>query len=228
MEVNQALGESSVSEGHRLLEELERYSGEKLSLLERLKSIRAQMAVELSEMHFAFVFANVLLAPVPRAVGRRLRPIVYRRLGMHIGRHTLISANWHVQGMGRPYGRLTIGERCLFSRVRFELNAPIRIGNRAVVGDGTTITTDTHEVGPPEKRMGRIKSRPVTIGDGAWVQRNVMLLGVNVGAGAVVGSGAIVTKDVPPNTFVAGIPARVVRELPVDSGQRVEEQAVEQ
>ena len=56
----------------------------------------------------------------------------------------------------------------------------------------------------------------MTIGDGVWIQRNVMILAANVGEGAIVAGGSIVTKDVPPNTFVAGAPARVVRELPTD------------
>jgi acetyltransferase-like isoleucine patch superfamily enzyme len=66
----------------------------------------------------------------------------------------------------------------------------------------------------------------VTIGDGAWIQRNATVLACNVGAGAVVGTGAIVTKDVPPNTFVAGIPARVVRELPGSGDQAHQEEAM--
>ncbi|MGD0765944.1 MAG: acyltransferase [Dehalococcoidia bacterium] len=228
MEVNEGIGQDGASEGLRFLEDVYRYSGGKRSLLEHLKSIRAQMALELSEMHWAFLLANALLAPIPKEAGGRLRPLVYRMIGIRIGRGTCIGKGWHIEGMGRPYGRLTIGEHCYIRGVRFELNAPIRIGNRVVVSDGVLITTDRHEVGSPQQRMGHIRSRPVTIGDGAWVQRQAMVLGVDVGAGAIVGSGAVVTKDVPPNTFVAGVPARIVRELPVDSGQRVEEKAVEQ
>jgi len=224
MEVNEHPRDDGASFGQRLLDEVNRHGGEKRSLWQRLKSIRAQIALEVSEMHLAFLLANVLLAPMPMALGRRARPLFYRLLGMHIGRGTLISRPWHVQGMGRPYGRLTIGERCLFRAARFELNAPIRIGDRVCVGDGALITTDGHELGPSEQRLGRIRSRPVTIGDGAWVQRNVMLLGVNVGAGAVVASGAVVTKDVPPNTFVAGVPARIVRELPAGDERLPEEE----
>ncbi|MGD0114740.1 MAG: acyltransferase [Dehalococcoidia bacterium] len=201
------------------LEELYANGGERRSLRQRLKGIRAQISMEAAEMHVAFTVANVLLAPLPMALGRRLRPMIYRRLGMHIGRGTLLNNPWHVEGMGKPYDRLTIGEHCTLRRVRFELNAPITIGDWAFVSEGVTFTTDTHEIGPPGRRMGMIKSRPMRIGNGAWIQRNAFVAGVNVGDGAIVAAGAIVTKDVPPNTMVGGIPARVIRELPVGEEQ---------
>jgi acetyltransferase-like isoleucine patch superfamily enzyme len=51
--------------------------------------------------------------------------------------------------------------------------------------------------------------RPITLGDNVWVGRNAMIFpGVTVGEGSVVSAGAVVTSDVPPNTVVAGNPAR--------------------
>jgi len=202
-------------ESLRFLKEVYRHGGEKTSLRQRLGSIRAQVALEISEMHFALDLVDILLLPAPFGVGRRLRPMLYRRLGMRIGRGTLLNFPFRLQGMGRPYHRLTIGRYCLFGCPRIELNAPMTIGDYVTVDDGTTLSTDTHEVGPAGHRIGPIKSRPVTIGDGAWIQRNVLIAGVNIGAGSIVGSGAVVTKDVAPNTFVAGVPARVVRYLSV-------------
>jgi maltose O-acetyltransferase len=60
--------------------------------------------------------------------------------------------------------------------------------------------------------------RPVTIGNGAWLgARCTILPGVNVGEGAIVAAGAVVTHDVPANTMVAGVPARAIRDLSADN-----------
>jgi maltose O-acetyltransferase len=227
MEMTEHPGDNGASDGLRFLEEVYRRNNERRSPRQRLRRIRAVLALEVSEMHFGFVLANYLLAPFPRLIARRLRPIVYRRLGFRIGRATTVTTAWSMTAMGKPYKRLTVGEYCTVNGTRFFLNAPIRIGNRVNIAEGCLISTDLHEVGPPEQRFGHIRSRPVTIGDGAWIQRNVMILGVNVGAGAIVGAGAVVTKDVPPNTFVAGVPAHAIRELPTDGRAPVEEKVVE-
>jgi len=221
-------GKNGASDGLRFLEEVYRQDMEVQSLRQRIRKARAMLALEVSEMHFGFVLANYLLAPFPKIVVRRLRPIVYRRLGIRIGRGTTALGAWSMKAMGKPYGRLTVGEHSTVNGTRFFLNAPIHIGNRVTVAEGCLISTDLHEVGPPEQRMGHIRSRPVTIGNGAWIQRNASLLAVNVGEGAIVGSGAVVTRDVPPNTFVAGVPARVIRELPPGEERSREEEAVRQ
>ena len=58
------------------------------------------------------------------------------------------------------------------------------------------------------------KAAPITIEDDAWLAtRAVVLKGVTVGRGAVVAAGAVVTKDVPPYTVAAGVPARVIRHI---------------
>jgi maltose O-acetyltransferase len=207
-----------MSNASTILDEVMRRSGEKRSLLSRLRKFRAQLAMELSEVHWAFLIANFLLWPLPKEAGGHIRAAVYRRIGIKIGRGTSIGKGVHIEGMGRPYGRLSIGEGCWIRGARFELNERVTVGNRIVISDDCLITTDTHEVGPPEQRFGRLTSRPVVIGDGAWIARKSMILGVNVGAGSIVASNAVVTKDVPPNTMVGGVPAKVIRELPTNGG----------
>ena len=218
-----------MSDATRILDEVWRQGGEKKSLFSRLRRYRAQLAMELSEVHWAFLIANFILSPLPKEAGGHIRAAVYRRIGIKIGRGTSIGKGLHIEGMGRPYGRLSIGEGCWIRGARFELNEQVTVGNRIVISDDCLITTDTHEVGPPEQRFGRLTSRPVVIGDGAWIARKSMVLGVNVGAGSIVASNAVVTKDVPPNTMVGGVPAKVIRELPTNGttieGIGVEERA---
>jgi maltose O-acetyltransferase len=199
-----------------ILDEVLKYGSEKRSLTARLRSYRAQIGLELSEVHWAFLLANFFLAPLPKEAGGRIRAAVYRLIGLKIGRGTSIGKGMHIEGLGRPYGRLSIGRACWIRGARFELNQPVTVGNKVVISDDCLITTDTHEIGPPDQRFGRLTSRPVVIGDGAWIGRKAMVIAANVGAGSIVASNAVVTKDVPPNTMVGGVPARVIRELPTD------------
>jgi len=77
------------------------------------------------------------------------------------------------------------------------------------------ILTSTHDLGPSQHRAGPVTRAPVTIKAGAWLgPRSIVLPGVTVGEGAIVMPGALVNKDVPPNTRVAGTPARAVETLP--------------
>ena len=60
---------------------------------------------------------------------------------------------------------------------------------------------------------------PVTIKENAWVAvGSIILPGVTVGTGSIVAAGSVVTKDVPDNVMVAGVPAKIIREFGMDSG----------
>ena len=57
-------------------------------------------------------------------------------------------------------------------------------------------------------------AKPITVGDNVWFGAGVQVLpGVTIGEGAVVAAGAVVTRDVPPRTLVAGVPAKVLKEI---------------
>ena len=74
------------------------------------------------------------------------------------------------------------------------------------------IATLNHDLNP-EKR-GSMMPKPVKIGNKVWVGAHATILaGVTIGDNAVVAAGAVVTKNVPPNTVVAGVPARVIKEI---------------
>jgi acetyltransferase-like isoleucine patch superfamily enzyme len=68
-----------------------------------------------------------------------------------------------------------------------------------------------------KKDWAGVSVRPVKIGNKAWLGLNVTILkGVEIGEGAVVGAGSVVIKSVPPWTIVAGNPATMVREIPIE------------
>ena len=89
----------------------------------------------------------------------------------------------------------------------------IEIGDEVLLGPNVSLLTSGHPVDPVE-RTRRITAAPIVIGPNVWIAAGATVLqGVTVGPDSVVAAGAVVTRDVPPATLVAGVPARVVREL---------------
>ncbi len=94
---------------------------------------------------------------------------------------------------------------------------PVRIGDHCMIGPGTTISTVGHPLSPAGRRAKLARGEPVIIGDDVWVGANAAVMpGVVIGSNVVVAAGAVVTRDVPDNVIVAGVPARVVREIDDD------------
>ncbi|MBQ3059200.1 MAG: acyltransferase [Desulfovibrio sp.] len=94
----------------------------------------------------------------------------------------------------------------------------ISIGRYVLLAPNCAIVdSDFHAHWPPEARAhepGYENDAPVSIGDHAWIGMNSLILkGVQIGEGAVVGAGSVVTRDVPPRCLAAGVPARVIRTL---------------
>jgi len=86
----------------------------------------------------------------------------------------------------------------------------IHIGNRVMIATQTSVTTLTHDYSAKDMRYARIIAKPVFIDDDVWIGSNsVIMPGVKIGKGAVIGAGAVVTKDVPPLAIVVGIPAKI-------------------
>lgn len=171
---------------------------------------------ETEQFHFRLVAAQLLLGPLPFAVGSRVRALGLRLAGFQIGKGVIIHDLPRIVGTGNLYRRLRIGDGCYFNTgCLLELEDEIVIGDRVRVAQEVMIVTSTHEIGPGWCRAADHFTKPVIVGAGAWLgARCTILPGVTVGAGAVVAAGAVVHRDVPPNTLVGGVPARVLRELP--------------
>jgi maltose O-acetyltransferase len=172
---------------------------------------------ETGGMHYRLLLARVLLAPLPLYVGSRVRAAVLRMVGFHIGNGTLFWGLPTITGPGSIHKRLIIGSECWFNlRVLINLGADVVIQDRVAIGHEVMILTETHAIGPGQRRAGPVSAYPVHIGPGVWLGARCLILpGVTVGAGAVVAAGAVVTKDVPSNTLVGGVPARVLRALEI-------------
>ena len=158
---------------------------------------------------------------VTHLVNRVSRLVGDDRLGGRIRRRLLRSYGWQIgartqiDSPARAYGRVRIGARCYVNRdCHFDGEALITIGDRVAVGPGVYFITSTHRIGPHAQRAGSLIAAPIHVGDGAWIgARAILLPGVTVGAGAVVAAGAVVTRDVPADMLVAGVPAQVKHSL---------------
>ena len=90
----------------------------------------------------------------------------------------------------------------------------VYIGNHVMIGPNTLITTVGHPLSPKARRGYMAKAAPVRIGNDVWIGGNVTILpGVTIGNNVVVAAGAVVTKDVPDNAVVGGVPAKVLKTL---------------
>ncbi|MCU7557420.1 sugar O-acetyltransferase [Macrococcus sp. TMW 2.2395] len=90
--------------------------------------------------------------------------------------------------------------------------APVTIGDNCMIAPGVHIYTATHPIDPAQRNSGKEYAKPVVIGDNCWIGgRSVINPGVTIGNNVVIASGAVVTKDVPDNVVVAGVPARVMQ-----------------
>ena len=96
--------------------------------------------------------------------------------------------------------------------------APVRMGNDVMIGPGTCIITVNHPLSPKGRRNHLGIAKPVTIGNDVWIGANCTILpGVTIGNNVVVAAGAVVTKDVPDNCVVGGVPARIIKEIVNDT-----------
>lgn len=96
-----------------------------------------------------------------------------------------------------------------------EVYGPVRIGKYVMMGPEVVIYTSGHRHDRTDITMieqGDDEVKPVVIGNDVWIGRRVMIMpGVKIGDGCIIGAGAVVTKDIPPYSIAAGVPAKIVK-----------------
>lgn len=90
----------------------------------------------------------------------------------------------------------------------------IHIGENVFIGPFCDFYTATHPLNYADRNKGLERALPIVIGDNCWFGANVSVMqGVTIGAGCVIAAGSVVTKDVPENCMVAGVPATIKKRI---------------
>ena len=165
----------------------------------------------------------------PRWFIRMLAPLY-----QHRGKHSVIHRSARMDTP--PYRKLSLGDYSVIESFACINNAvgdviigdytriglhntiigPVTIGNHVNLAQGITVTALNHNFTDPNKRIDEqgVGTTPVVIEDDIWIGANAVILpGVTIGHHSVVAAGAVVTKNVPPHSLVAGVPAKVIKQI---------------
>ena len=159
-----------------------------------------------------------LLAPLYQHRGKH--SVIHRSARMDTPPYRLFSlGNYSViesfACINNAVGDVIIGDHTRIG-LHNTIIGPVDIGNHVNLAQGITVTALNHNFSDINKRIDEqgVSTNPVTIEDDVWVGANAVILpGVTIGEHCVVAAGAIVTKDVPPHSLVAGVPAKVIKNI---------------
>lgn len=165
----------------------------------------------------------------PRWFIRMLAPLY-----QHRGKHSVVHRSARMDTP--PYRKFSLGDYSVIESFACINNAvgdviignhtriglhntiigPVTIGNHVNLAQGITVTALNHNFEDSDKRIDEqgVSTTPVVIEDDIWIGANAVILpGVTIGNHSVVAAGAVVTKNVPPHSLVAGVPARIIKQI---------------
>jgi len=201
---------------HRLIKKilsLSRLNLTKTVLLAFLKKngcIRVYPNVHVNVASTAVISGNGVLSLGTKWKGFRYFPSqlkISQGAKLNVEGHFSICTGCHVSINNNA--TLSLGEGYINNNVTIDCFNSITIGNGVAISKGVYIRdSDDHSI-----NGNKTVSAPIVIDDNVWIGLNVTILkGVHIGSGSIVAAGAVVTRDVPKNTLVGGVPARIIKE----------------
>lgn len=159
-----------------------------------------------------------LLAPLYQHRGRgskiygsvRMDTPPYRRFSL--GQQSVIESYCCINN---AVGDVVIGDHTRIG-IHNTIIGPVTIGNHVNLAQGITVTALNHNFDDSDKRIDEqgVSTSQVVIGDDVWIGANAVVLpGVTIGTHCIVAAGAVVTKDVPSHSLVAGVPAKIIKKI---------------
>ena len=152
------------------------------------------------------VYELILNDIIPIILSRHVRRFMYTKLfKAKIGKDVYMYSNLELRS---PQTLFIEGKNSIGKHVMLDARKGLRIEEGCVIASHVLIWTLHHDYNSDDFH---VVGAPVTLGAYSWIcSRSIILPGVTVGQGAVVASGAVVTKDVPPYAIVGGVPAKII------------------
>jgi acetyltransferase-like isoleucine patch superfamily enzyme len=148
----------------------------------------------------------------PAFLGRGLKIEIGPLAHLYLDRWCWIGGGTKLRAHG---GFIRIGSKSVLGEeITFSAYEEISIGRECVIADRVMFIDFDHRIEDVEQAIRKqgLYSKPVRVGNNVWIGYGACILrGVTIGDNAVIGTNAVVTKDVPPNAVVGGVPARVLR-----------------
>ena len=159
-----------------------------------------------------------LLAPLYQHRGRhsvihgsvRMDTPPYRKF--HLGDYSVVES---FACINNAVGDVSIGDHTRIG-LHNTIIGPVSIGSHVNLAQGITVTALNHIFSDPQKRIDEqgVCTNQVIIEDDTWIGANAVILpGVTIGRHSVIAAGAVVTKDIPPHSLAAGIPAKIIKQI---------------
>jgi maltose O-acetyltransferase len=190
-----------------------------------------------------FIKNSKLLAPLIK-IGSYIFTLKYRifyRDRVTFGKNFIANWNFRISGPGKvifgdniiagsyaepnefithnPNSVIIVGDNCRLNGAHLEAEQQIRMGINCILGSTIIVDSDMHSIYPDRltNPNALVASAPIEIEDNVWIAgRSGILKGVTIGENSVIGFGAVVSKDIPPNVIAAGNPATIVKDIPVE------------
>lgn len=182
---------------------------------ERKSNLLGRLFHDFDSMLTSLVLSGTNLLGWSTVVNHMVRPTVLKIFGLKFGKNCAIFPGLRI------YSRLDdvvvddhtfINQNCFF-----DASAPVRIGKHCQIGLNVSFITSSHRLSTNLVEKRPTLSDPIQVDDYVWICAGATILGgVHIGQGSVIAAGAIVNKDVPPNTLVGGIPAKPIKSLTTD------------
>lgn len=165
--------------------------------------------IELRELFFLFIVKHL----------PRLRIIdfykfkIYKLAGIRFEGSSEIKGKFEINTIGQ-LSNIVIGDKTFFnSGVRFEPLGKIILGKNCQIGPNVSFETASHEI-EITNNFRKTIIKPIIVNDKVWIGANCLILqGVTIGEGAIIAAGAVVNRDIPPQTLFGGIPAKFIKSI---------------